>query len=225
MTFFDIRVRLLLKPRRILVLLKTTNPLVRKRKDKQPRKLQRKLPRKLQKRIQSAMSVSSIYRLALSGKHGSTLLLTGAVFLNFIFFGILSCFLVFNPTSCCSLLVEEIDLGDGNLRQVVSGLAKYCSPDELVVSSYHHDETGIAVMFFCSLLVFIVLLLKHTISSSESACCLDHKCEAWEAAGCHVCWIGMLYLWKLCLCLCETQQTMCKCGWSIGLSTFPNMIP
>jgi hypothetical protein len=86
MTFFDIRVRLLLKPRRILVLLKTTNPLVRKRKDKQPRKLQRKLPRKLQKRIQSAMSASSIYRLALSGKHGSTLLLTGAVFLNFIFF-------------------------------------------------------------------------------------------------------------------------------------------
>jgi hypothetical protein len=78
MTFFDIRVRLLLKPRRILVLLKTTNPLVRKRKDKQPRKLQ--------KRIQSAMSASSIYRLALSGKHGSTLLLTGAVFLNFIFF-------------------------------------------------------------------------------------------------------------------------------------------
>jgi aminoacyl tRNA synthase complex-interacting multifunctional protein 1 len=34
--------------------------------------------------------------------------------------------------SADSLLVEEIDLGDGNLRQVVSGLAKYCSPDELV---------------------------------------------------------------------------------------------
>jgi hypothetical protein len=87
MTFFDIRVRLLLKSRRILVLLKTTNPLVRKRKDKQLRKLQRKLQGKLQKRIQSAMSVSSIYRSALSGKHGSTHLLTGSVLLNFnIFF-------------------------------------------------------------------------------------------------------------------------------------------
>ncbi|KAF8403921.1 hypothetical protein HHK36_012027 [Tetracentron sinense] len=30
-----------------------------------------------------------------------------------------------------SLLVEEIDLGDVKLRQVVSRLAKYCSPDEL----------------------------------------------------------------------------------------------
>uniref|UniRef100_A0A453FTV9 tRNA-binding domain-containing protein n=1 Tax=Aegilops tauschii subsp. strangulata TaxID=200361 RepID=A0A453FTV9_AEGTS len=30
------------------------------------------------------------------------------------------------------LLVEEIDLGDGNVRQVVSGLAKFFSPDELV---------------------------------------------------------------------------------------------
>ncbi|XP_062181207.1 methionine--tRNA ligase, cytoplasmic-like [Phragmites australis] len=34
--------------------------------------------------------------------------------------------------SADSLLVEEIDLGDGNVRQVVSGLAKYYSPDELV---------------------------------------------------------------------------------------------
>ncbi|TVU36649.1 hypothetical protein EJB05_18591 [Eragrostis curvula] len=33
--------------------------------------------------------------------------------------------------SADSLLVEEIDLGDGNVRQVVSGLAKYCSPEEL----------------------------------------------------------------------------------------------
>ncbi|XP_066312797.1 uncharacterized protein [Miscanthus floridulus] len=33
--------------------------------------------------------------------------------------------------SADSLLVEEIDLGDGNMRQVVSGLAKYCSPDDL----------------------------------------------------------------------------------------------
>ncbi|XP_008792236.2 aminoacyl tRNA synthase complex-interacting multifunctional protein 1 isoform X1 [Phoenix dactylifera] len=34
--------------------------------------------------------------------------------------------------SADSLLVEEIDLGDGNLRQVVSGLAKFCSPDDLL---------------------------------------------------------------------------------------------
>ncbi|KAJ4969937.1 hypothetical protein NE237_003036 [Protea cynaroides] len=34
--------------------------------------------------------------------------------------------------SADSLLVEEIDLGDGNQRQVVSGLAKFCSPDELI---------------------------------------------------------------------------------------------
>ncbi|KAH7654076.1 Methionine--tRNA ligase protein [Dioscorea alata] len=33
--------------------------------------------------------------------------------------------------SADSLLVEEIDLGEGNLRQVVSGLAKYCSPEQL----------------------------------------------------------------------------------------------
>ncbi|KAJ9176013.1 hypothetical protein P3X46_014506 [Hevea brasiliensis] len=33
--------------------------------------------------------------------------------------------------SADSLLVEEIDVGDAKLRQVVSGLAKFCSPDEL----------------------------------------------------------------------------------------------
>ncbi|XP_020540966.1 aminoacyl tRNA synthase complex-interacting multifunctional protein 1 isoform X3 [Jatropha curcas] len=33
--------------------------------------------------------------------------------------------------SADSLLVEEIDVGESKLRQVVSGLAKYCSPDEL----------------------------------------------------------------------------------------------
>ncbi|KAG0475397.1 hypothetical protein HPP92_015083 [Vanilla planifolia] len=33
--------------------------------------------------------------------------------------------------SADSLLVEEIDVGDGNQRQVVSGLAKYFSPDKL----------------------------------------------------------------------------------------------
>ncbi|PIA59661.1 hypothetical protein AQUCO_00400512v1 [Aquilegia coerulea] len=35
--------------------------------------------------------------------------------------------------SADSLLVEEIDLGDAGIRQVVSGLAKYCSPEELIV--------------------------------------------------------------------------------------------
>ncbi|XP_010232494.1 aminoacyl tRNA synthase complex-interacting multifunctional protein 1 [Brachypodium distachyon] len=34
--------------------------------------------------------------------------------------------------SADSLLVEEIDLGDGNVRQVVSGLAKFFNPDDLV---------------------------------------------------------------------------------------------
>ncbi|KAF9594547.1 hypothetical protein IFM89_033517 [Coptis chinensis] len=34
--------------------------------------------------------------------------------------------------SADSLLVEEIDLGDGGIRQVVSGLAKHCSPDALL---------------------------------------------------------------------------------------------
>ncbi|KAI0501835.1 hypothetical protein KFK09_016780 [Dendrobium nobile] len=34
--------------------------------------------------------------------------------------------------SADSLLVEEIDLGDNNQRQVVSGLAKYYSPDDLI---------------------------------------------------------------------------------------------
>ncbi|EAY76306.1 hypothetical protein OsI_04241 [Oryza sativa Indica Group] len=34
--------------------------------------------------------------------------------------------------SADSLLVEEIDLGDGNVHQVVSGLAKFFSPEELV---------------------------------------------------------------------------------------------
>ncbi|KAK1421365.1 hypothetical protein QVD17_23639 [Tagetes erecta] len=33
--------------------------------------------------------------------------------------------------SADSLLVEEIDVGEGKSRQVVSGLAKYCSPEEL----------------------------------------------------------------------------------------------
>ncbi|XP_057979362.1 methionine--tRNA ligase, cytoplasmic [Malania oleifera] len=34
--------------------------------------------------------------------------------------------------SADSLLVEEIDIGDAKLRQVVSGLAKYCNPVELM---------------------------------------------------------------------------------------------
>ncbi|GMH05022.1 hypothetical protein Nepgr_006862 [Nepenthes gracilis] len=34
--------------------------------------------------------------------------------------------------SADSLMIEEIDVGEAKLRQVVSGLAKYCSPDELV---------------------------------------------------------------------------------------------
>ncbi|PWA65023.1 Glutathione S-transferase/chloride channel, C-terminal [Artemisia annua] len=33
--------------------------------------------------------------------------------------------------SADSLLVEEIDVGEGKVRQVVSGLAKYCSPEDL----------------------------------------------------------------------------------------------
>lgn len=33
--------------------------------------------------------------------------------------------------SADSLLVEEIDVGEAKLRQVVSGLAKYCNPDDL----------------------------------------------------------------------------------------------
>ncbi|KAI4370487.1 hypothetical protein MLD38_018838 [Melastoma candidum] len=33
--------------------------------------------------------------------------------------------------SADSLLVEEIDIGEAKLRQVVSGLAKYCSPEQL----------------------------------------------------------------------------------------------
>lgn len=33
--------------------------------------------------------------------------------------------------SADSLLVEEIDVGEPKVRQVVSGLAKYCSPDDL----------------------------------------------------------------------------------------------
>ena len=36
-----------------------------------------------------------------------------------------------------SLLVEEIDVGESKVRQVVSGLAKYCSPDDLLVSHIH----------------------------------------------------------------------------------------
>lgn len=41
---------------------------------------------------------------------------------------LLSCVL-----SIYSLLVEEIDVGEGKVRQVVSGLAKFCSPDDLTV--------------------------------------------------------------------------------------------
>ena len=79
--FVDFRLSLL-KIRRILLLRGTTKPLGRKRKRKrsQQEKQQRKLLRKLQTRNQSAISVSWIYRLALSVKHGSTHLLTGAVF-------------------------------------------------------------------------------------------------------------------------------------------------
>ena len=38
-----------------------------------------------------------------------------------------------NGLKLCSLLVEEIDVGEDKVRQVVSGLAKYCNPDELTV--------------------------------------------------------------------------------------------
>lgn len=41
--------------------------------------------------------------------------------------------IIVNELELCSLLVEEIDVGEAKLRQVVSGLAKYFSPDELTV--------------------------------------------------------------------------------------------
>lgn len=75
-----------------------------------------------------------MYRLVLFARHGGIHLLTGssasfkAFILNFA-----KNVIVFH--SFYSLLVEEIDLGDGNLRQVVSGLAKFCSPDDLLVST------------------------------------------------------------------------------------------
>ncbi|KAJ4837794.1 hypothetical protein Tsubulata_041818 [Turnera subulata] len=42
--------------------------------------------------------------------------------------------------SADSLLVEEIDVGDAKLRQVVSGLAKYCSPDDLTVLCASNED-------------------------------------------------------------------------------------
>lgn len=76
-----------------------------------------------------------IYRLVLFRRHGNIPLLTGisstivALLSNFAM-----CFDIF--TLSYSLLVEEIDLGDGNVRQVVSGLAKYCNPEDLTVRDW-----------------------------------------------------------------------------------------
>jgi hypothetical protein len=61
-----------------------------------------------------------------------------------------------------SLLVEEIDLGDGNVRQVVSGLAKYCSPDDLTVSSLQQEITQFVFKYFCLLKLFVVLYYAKT---------------------------------------------------------------
>lgn len=59
-------------------------------------------------------------------------------------------------------MVEEIDLGDGNVRQVVSGLAKYCSPDDLTVSSLQQEITQFVFKYFCLLKLFVVLYYAKT---------------------------------------------------------------
>ncbi|KAJ0045797.1 hypothetical protein Pint_06677 [Pistacia integerrima] len=57
--------------------------------------------------------------------------------------------------SADSLLVEEIDVGEAKLRQVVSGLAKYCNPDELTFHLHSFQVYQFLKLMFlwCSLML------------------------------------------------------------------------
>lgn len=79
-------------------------------------------------------------------------------------------------------------MGEGNIRQVVSGLAKFCSPEELTVSilpQIRENHDCLNIRFKC---------LKFFFNNSESPRCADYKREAWKAARCNVCWVGMFQL-------------------------------
>ncbi|KAA3481271.1 aminoacyl tRNA synthase complex-interacting multifunctional protein 1 isoform X1 [Gossypium australe] len=91
--------------------------------------------------------------------------------------------------SADSLLVEEIDVGEAKVRQVVSGLAKYCSPEDLTVFL-----SKLAVMQFRSeaYILMFSMIFACAVAREESSCCADYKCKTWKATRCDVRGTGML---------------------------------
>lgn len=119
------------------------------------------------------------------------------------------CFDIF--TLSYSLLVEEIDLGDGNVRQVVSGLAKYCNPEDLTVRDWlallpSFDIYLPVYVPFWDLDAFISIIgsgscyLLYEIDKckllfdTESSSGANYECETWKTTRCDVCWIGRFLL-------------------------------
>lgn len=100
----------------------------------------------------------------------------------------------------CSLLVEEIDIGEAKCRQVVSGLAKYCTPDQLTVwmqCNYINTRIVLVPFFFWTLgwsLINIILFFPFIcyMYLTESPCGTYNKCETWKITRCDVRRTGML---------------------------------
>lgn len=81
----------------------------------------------------------------------------------------------------CSLLVEEIDVGEAKLRQVVSGLAKYCSPEELTVCTIQVSVRKAFALNFCLLFrghTFIFWRFSKMGLSDVGSWCLESPCCA-----------------------------------------------
>lgn len=105
-----------------------------------------------------------------------------------------------------SLLVEEIDVGEAKCRQVVSGLAKFCSPEQLTVCSL---SLSISI---CYISGFFELVLLHSLGAfissnyfmlvvvpAESPCGTRDKHETIETKGCSIRGNGIIFPSKLCL--------------------------
>lgn len=90
-----------------------------------------------------------------------------------------------------SLLVEEIDVGDAKLRQVVSGLAKYCSPEELTVWLLLDllEVDSFFTWFFLHGFVLIFTFVRWIFTLSDIFWCLHALCRTVR-----LCWLQM---WNL----------------------------
>lgn len=94
-------------------------------------------------------------------------------------------------TCVVRLYVEDIDIGEGKYRQVVSGLAKFLTLEEM--QACFSEPQFVSV---CSLgLSICISCCSHfgddsriAFAGSQSSCV--KQCETWQCAGCALIWPG-----------------------------------